>query len=291
MMATAEKIDGKAIAKKVRAEVAQTVKKRRSAGHRAPGLATILVGEDPASHVYVRNKRKQAAEAGIESFHHELDDNTSEVEVLALIETLNHDPKVDGILVQLPLPKHIDESKVLRAISPAKDVDGFHPESVAALSLGEDGFVPCTPKGCIRLLEEAGATLEGAHAVVVGRSNIVGKPMAQLLLQKNATVTICHSRTKDLAAICQSADIIVAAVGRLHFLGKDHIPKGSYVIDVGINRKDDGKLAGDVDTAAAMEVAAAVTPVPGGVGPMTIAMLLSNTCEAQARLLGIKGEG
>lgn len=290
-MATAEKIDGKAIAKKVRAEVAQTVKARRKAGHRAPGLATVLVGEDPASHVYVRNKRKQAAEAGIESFHHELDDSTSEVEVLALIETLNNDPKVDGILVQLPLPKTIDESKVLRAISPAKDVDGFHPESVAALSLGEHGFVPCTPKGCIRLLEEAGATLEGAHAVVVGRSNIVGKPMAQLLLQKNATVTICHSRTKNLAAICQQADIIVAAVGRLHFLNKDHIPKGCYVIDVGINRKEDGKLAGDVDTDAAMEVAAAVTPVPGGVGPMTIAMLLSNTCEAQARLLGIKGEG
>lgn len=280
-------IDGKAIAEKVRAEVRAEVERRRAAGHRAPGLATVLVGEDPASHVYVRNKRKQSAEVGIESFHIDLPAEASESRVLDVVDELNRDERVDGILVQLPLPKHIDETKVIRAIDPDKDVDGFHPENVARLVLGLPGFVPCTPTGCMRLLDELSVDLEGAHAVVVGRSNIVGKPMAQLLLQRNATVTIAHSRTRDLAAITRQADVLIVAVGRLHLVGRDHVKDGAVVLDVGMNKKPDGKLAGDVDFEAVRDKCRAITPVPKGVGPMTIAMLLSNTLRSHAWRLGI----
>lgn len=286
-MTHGEIIDGKAIALKVRDEVGQLVSSRLNAGHRAPGLATVLVGEDPASHVYVRNKRRAAEKAGIVSFHHQLPAETTEDELLNQIDALNEQDDVDGILVQLPLPKGIDESKVIARISPEKDVDGFHPENVARLSLGLPGFVPCTPYGCMRLLKEVDCAVEGAHAVIVGRSNIVGKPMAQLLLQENATVTICHSRTKDLAAITKTADILVVAVGRINMVSGEHIKPGAVVLDVGINRNEDGKLVGDVDYESAREQARAITPVPGGVGPMTIAMLMSNTCIAHARRLGI----
>jgi methylenetetrahydrofolate dehydrogenase (NADP+) / methenyltetrahydrofolate cyclohydrolase len=282
-----EIIDGKAIALKVRAEVADVVSKRRDDGHRAPGLATVLVGEDPASQVYVRNKRRAAEKAGIESFHHQLADETTEEELLSQIDQLNNQADVDGILVQLPLPNGIDEAKVISRIDPDKDVDGFHPNNVARLSLGLPGFVPCTPYGCMRLLQEVDCQVEGAHAVIVGRSNIVGKPMAQLLLQKNATVTICHSRTKNLAEITRTADILVVAVGRQNMIAGEHVKEGAVVLDVGINRNDEGKLVGDVDYDSARQQARAITPVPGGVGPMTIAMLMSNTCIAHARRLGL----
>lgn len=280
-------IDGKAIATRVREEVAAEVKKRLAAGHRPPGLATVLVGEDQASQVYVRNKRKQATEAGIADIHHHLDADTPHDELLALVQTLNADDSVDGILVQLPLPKQVDETAILRAIDPNKDVDGFHPESVARLVLGIPGFVPCTPFGCMRLLKEAGAKLEGAHAVVVGRSNIVGKPMAHLLLQANATVTIAHSRTKDLAAITRQADVLVVAVGRAKMIGAEHVREGAFVLDVGMNRDENNKLCGDVDFAAVRPKARAITPVPGGVGPMTIAHLLVNTAKSHAMRLGL----
>lgn len=290
-MAQGEIIDGRGISLKVRAEVKNIVQARRNAGHRAPGLATVLVGEDPASHVYVKNKRKAAEKAGIVSLHNELPADTSQADLLAHIQELNARDDVDGILVQLPLPKHIDEGAVIRAIDPDKDVDGFHPENVARLSLGFRGFVPCTPKGCLRLLRESDTPLEGAHAVVVGRSNIVGKPMAQLLLAENCTVTICHSRTKDMPSVTKLADILVVAVGRPHMIGAEHIKPGAVVLDVGINRNDDGKLLGDVDTEAALTVARAVTPVPRGVGPMTIAMLMDNTQVAHARRLALPEHG
>jgi len=285
-----KRIDGKRIAEDVRASVRAVVDERTRAGHRAPGLATVLVGEDPASHVYVRNKRKSAAEVGIVSHHHELPASTTEQALLALVAQLNADPTVDGILVQLPLPRHIDESRVLQAISPAKDVDGFHPENVARLSLGLPGFVPCTPKGCMHLLDVVKAPLAGAHAVVVGRSNIVGKPMAQLLLARHATVTICHSKTRDLFAITRQADVLVVAVGRAHLITAEGVKEGAVVIDVGMNRTADGKLTGDVDTASAAVRARAITPVPGGVGPMTIAMLMQNTLESHARALGLAAQ-
>ena len=275
-------IDGKAIAATVRAEIGTEVQKRREAGQRAPGLATVLVGDDPASHVYIRNKRKQCAAVGIESFHHELPADIPQNQLLELIDSLNGTDAVDGILVQLPLPRHLDEEAVLCRIAPDKDVDGFHPENVAKLVLGQAGFVPCTPLGCMRLLREANVELSGAHAVVVGRSNIVGKPMAQLLLQANATVTIAHSRTRDLAALTQEADIVVAAVGRLNLIRAEHIKVGATVIDVGMNRNEAGKLAGDVDFESVAPKSGAITPVPGGVGPMTIAMLLSNTLQAHS---------
>ena len=286
-MTRARIIDGKAIAAKVRGEVKAAVDQRRAAGHRPPGLATVLVGQDPASHTYVKNKRKAAAETGIESFHHELPESTSQDELLALLRSLNADPGVDGILVQLPVPKHIDDRVILRALDPDKDVDGFHPDNVARLVLGLPGFVPCTPLGCLRLLDEEKLELKGARAVVVGRSNIVGKPMAQLLLQRDATVIIAHSKTRDLPALCREADVLVAAVGRTKMLGKDAIKPGAVVIDVGINRDAEGKLCGDVDFGPASEVAGAITPVPGGVGPMTIAMLMQNTLTSHARRLGI----
>jgi methylenetetrahydrofolate dehydrogenase (NADP+) / methenyltetrahydrofolate cyclohydrolase len=282
-------IDGKSISQKVRAEVQAEVARRKAAGgpgSRPPGLATVLVGEDPASHVYVRNKRKAAEEAGLLSLHHELPATTSEAELLDLIDDLNKDARVDGILVQLPLPKQIDERKVLRAIDPDKDVDGFHPENIARLSLALPGFVPCTPLGCLRLLDESGVELRGARAVIVGRSHIVGRPMAELLLQRDATTTIAHSKTRDLPAVCREADVLVLAIGRAKMIKADFIKPGATVIDVGMNRDENGKLCGDVDTAAAAAIAGAITPVPGGVGPMTIAMLMQNTLTSHGRRTG-----
>jgi methylenetetrahydrofolate dehydrogenase (NADP+)/methenyltetrahydrofolate cyclohydrolase len=279
-------IDGKLVSAKVRGEVREQVSARIAKGARAPGLATVLVGDDPASHTYVKNKRAAAAEVGIVSFHHELPASTSEADVLALVARLNADPLVDGILVQLPLPKHIDGDKVLQLIDPDKDVDGFHPQNVARLALGLDGFVPCTPSGCIRLLDDAAVDINGAHAVVVGRSNIVGHPMFELLLRRNATVTVAHSKTRDLAAVTRTADILVAAVGRAKMIGAQHVKPGAVVIDVGMNRDENKKLCGDVDFAAVSAVASAITPVPGGVGPMTIAMLMQNTLVSHARRTG-----
>jgi methylenetetrahydrofolate dehydrogenase (NADP+)/methenyltetrahydrofolate cyclohydrolase len=270
-------IDGKAIAKKVRDEVAVAARAFTERHGRAPGLEVVLVGEDPASVVYTRNKEKAALEAGVRGKLHRLPAATTEAELLAVIDRLNRDDTVDGILVQLPLPKHIREQAVLDAIDADKDVDGFHPTNAGLLASGRPHLVPCTPKGSMRLLAEAKTELAGARAVVVGRSNIVGKPMAQLLLAANATVTIAHSRSKDLPALCREADVLVAAVGRARMIPGDWIKPGATVIDVGINRTDDGKLCGDVDFESAERVAGAITPVPGGVGPMTIACLLENT--------------
>ena len=282
---TAQLIDGTAIAAKVRAQVAAAVEVRVAAGKQRPGLAAVLVGENPASQVYVRNKRKACAEVGIESFGHELPKTTTQKELENLVAQLNADPKVHGILVQLPLPDGLNEERVLQAISLEKDVDGFHPINIGRLSMKgrEPLFVPCTPMGCIVLLEEAGAQFKGANAVVLGRSNIVGLPAAMLLLHRDCTLTICHSRSKDLAAICRSADILIAAVGRAEMVKRDWVKPGAYVIDVGINRIEDKskksgyRLVGDVAFEEVQEVAGAITPVPGGVGPMTIAMLLKNT--------------
>jgi len=256
-----------------------------------PGLAVVLVGEDPASQVYVRNKGKQTVEAGMKSFEHKLPDTTSETELLALVEQLNSDPDVHGILVQLPLPDQIDSHAVINAINPDKDVDGFHLINVGRLSTGASGLVPCTPLGCLMLLKDELGDLSGKNAVVVGRSNIVGKPMAALLLAESCTVTIAHSRTQDLAGVCREADILVAAVGRPQMIPGDWVKPGATVIDVGINRVegDEGKtrLVGDVDYASAEAVAGAITPVPGGVGPMTIACLLRNTVQAACAANGI----
>ncbi len=290
---TAKIIDGKAIAAELREEVAKGVKELIAAGGTQPGLATVLVGDNPASHTYVRMKRKASAKAGIESFHHELPDDASQEEVEKLLQTLNEDSKVHGILVQLPLPAGLDEEQILRTISIEKDVDGFHPVNIGRLAQKgrEPLFVPCTPAGCMILLEKAGAQIEGANAVVVGRSNIVGMPAALLLVKANATTTICHSRTKDLPAVCREADILIAAIGRAEMIRGDWIKPGAYVIDVGMNRVDDPsrergyRLTGDVAFDEAMEVAAAITPVPGGVGPMTIAGLLANTLRSAQRTL------
>lgn len=290
---TAKIIDGKAIAAELREDVAKGVKELIAAGGTKPGLATVLVGDNPASHTYVRMKRKASAKAGIESFHHELPDDASQEEVEKLIQTLNADPKVHGILVQLPLPAGLDEEQILRTISIEKDVDGFHPVNIGRLAQKgrEPLFVPCTPAGCLILLEKAGAQIEGANAVVVGRSNIVGMPAALLLVKANATTTICHSRTKDLPAVCREADILIAAIGRAEMIRGDWIKPGAYVIDVGMNRVDDPsrergyRLTGDVAFDEAKEVAAAITPVPGGVGPMTIAGLLANTLRSAQRTL------
>lgn len=280
-------IDGKARAAALRADVqAQTAILAKERGI-VPGLAVVIVGEDPASQVYVRNKGKQANEVGFNSFTHKLDETTSEAELLALIDKLNNDDSVHGILVQLPLPEQINEERVINHISPDKDVDGFHTENVGRLALGVDGFVPCTPLGCSMMIKEALGDLSGLHAVIVGRSNIVGKPMAALLLAENCTVTIAHSRTRDLAEVCRSADIIVAAVGRPNLVKGDWVKPGATVIDVGINRvtSEEGKsrLVGDVEFDLAAENAAHITPVPGGVGPMTIACLLSNTLKSASR--------
>ncbi|MBT9385802.1 bifunctional methylenetetrahydrofolate dehydrogenase/methenyltetrahydrofolate cyclohydrolase FolD [Pseudooceanicola sp. CBS1P-1] len=291
---TATIIDGKAFAADVRARVTQKVAALKEDHGLVPGLAVVLVGEDPASQVYVRNKGKQTVECGMNSFEHKLDVETPEADLLALIDKLNADEAVHGILVQLPLPKHIDEAKVINAITPAKDVDGFHISNVGLLATGQKSMVPCTPLGCLMMLRDHHGSLSGLNAVVVGRSNIVGKPMAQLLLKDSCTVTIAHSRTKDLAEVCRGADILVAAVGRPEMITGDMVKPGATVIDVGINRipapeKGEGKsrLVGDVDFASASAVAGAITPVPGGVGPMTIACLLANTLTACCRKHGL----
>ena len=275
-------IDGKAAAAALRAEVGSEVAAFRAATGRAPGLAVVLVGEDAASAVYVRAKGKATIEAGMASFEHRLHADTSEADLLALIETLNADPAVDGILVQLPLPAHIDANKVITRIDPDKDVDGFNPVNAGRLAIGLDGFVPCTPLGCLKLLRAELGDLSGKSAVVIGRSNIVGKPMALLLLGDSCTVTIAHSRTQDLPAVVRGADIVVAAVGRANMVVGDWLKPGACVIDVGINRTEAG-LTGDVDFASAVDVAGAITPVPGGVGPMTIACLIRNTFVSAAR--------
>ncbi|MBF8672233.1 bifunctional methylenetetrahydrofolate dehydrogenase/methenyltetrahydrofolate cyclohydrolase FolD [Pseudomonas putida] len=272
-------IDGKATAARVLAEVREQVQELRQGGVQ-PGLAVVLVGADAASQVYVRNKVLRAEEVGIRSLEHRLPADTRQAELLALIERLNRDAEVNGILVQLPLPPHIDEHRILQAISPLKDVDGFHSENVGGLAQGRDVLTPCTPCGCMRLLRDACGELRGKHAVVVGRSNIVGKPMAALLLQADCTVTVVHSRSHDLPALCRQADILVAAVGKPRLIGADWLKPGAVVIDVGINRIDEGgysRLVGDVDFAAALPQVAGITPVPGGVGPMTIAYLMKNT--------------
>jgi len=281
-------IDGKQIAADVRAEVKQGVSELKQQTGVVAGLATVLVGSDPASHKYVSMKRKACAEAGIESFHHELSPEATQDEVLKLVSDLGADDRVHGILVQLPLPNQVDEETILDAVPLAKDVDGFHPLNIGALAMKgrEPEFMPCTPHGCMVLLERSGTEISGANAVVLGRSNIVGMPAALMLIKRNATVTVCHSRTKDIAGVIREADILIAAIGRAHFVKGDWIKPGATVIDVGTNviddatRKSGKRLVGDVDFAAAMEVAGKITPVPGGVGPMTIAMLLANTLTA-----------
>ncbi|MDO5632088.1 MAG: bifunctional methylenetetrahydrofolate dehydrogenase/methenyltetrahydrofolate cyclohydrolase FolD [Paracoccus sp. (in: a-proteobacteria)] len=282
---TAMLIDGKAFAARLRSRIADEVTALRSRGI-TPGLAVVLVGEDPASTVYVRSKGKMTREVGMNSYEHRLPADTAQDDLLALIDQLNNDPAVNGILVQLPLPRHMDESAVINAIAPEKDVDGFHILNVGRLATGQKAMVPCTPLGCLMLLRDHLGDLSGKNAVVIGRSNIVGKPMAQLLLRDSATVTVAHSRTHDLPGLCRQADIIVAAVGRPKMVGADWIKPGAVVIDVGINRTDDG-LVGDVDFDAVQPEAGAITPVPGGVGPMTIACLLANTLTATARANGL----
>ncbi len=272
-------IDGKAVAAKLRGEVAASAAKLRERGVN-PTLAVVLVGDDPASAVYVRNKTKAAREANVDVRDHKLTAQTSQAELMALVESLNKDPVVDGILVQLPLPRHLDEAAVIRAIDPAKDADGLHPISLGYLAQGKPGFSPCTPKGCMRLLAEIDAPVAGARAVVIGRRVLVGKPIALLLSNANATVTLCHSKTRDLAAEVKRADIVVAAIGKPELVRGEWIADGAIVLDVGINRTPEGKLVGDVEFAAAAQRARAITPVPGGVGPMTIACLLENTVEA-----------
>ena len=278
---TAKLIDGKAFAAGLREQIKLQTAAMIGRGF-TPGLAVVLVGEDPASQVYVRSKEKQTRETGMNSFAHRLSPETPQAELLALIEKLNNDPAVNGILVQLPLPAHMDEAAVINAIRPEKDVDGFHILNVGRLATGQKSMVPCTPLGCLMLLRDLLGDLSGKSAIVIGRSNIVGKPMAQLLLRDSATVTIAHSRTRNLPELCRQADIVVAAVGRPNFVQGDWIKPGAAVVDVGINRTDDG-LVGDVDFAAASQVAGAITPVLGGVGPMTIACLLANTLTATAR--------
>ncbi|MCJ1961222.1 bifunctional methylenetetrahydrofolate dehydrogenase/methenyltetrahydrofolate cyclohydrolase FolD [Novosphingobium mangrovi (ex Hu et al. 2023)] len=289
---TAQIIDGKAFAAGLRERVGTVAADFEAKAGRKAGLAVVLVGEDPASQVYVRNKGKQTLACGMESFEHKLPADTSEADLLAVVEKLNADPAVDGILVQLPLPSHMNEQKVIAAINPDKDVDGFHVVNVGRLSTGLPGFVPCTPLGCVMLLKDQLGSLSGLDAVVVGRSNIVGKPMAQLLIAESCTVTVAHSRTQDLPEVVRRADIVVAAVGRPEMVKGEWIKPGATVIDVGINRvpgAEEGKtrLVGDVDFASASEVAGAITPVPGGVGPMTIAVLLRNTIVAAHRNAGI----
>ncbi|RIX84805.1 bifunctional methylenetetrahydrofolate dehydrogenase/methenyltetrahydrofolate cyclohydrolase FolD [Acidovorax cavernicola] len=279
---TAQLIDGNALAKTIRAEVSGRTAALKARGVN-PALSIILVGSDPASQVYTKHKVNDSTETGLQATLETYPADLSEADLLARIRALNDDPKVHGILVQLPLPKHMDSQKVIETISPAKDVDGFHVASAGALMTGAPGFWPCTPHGCMKMLESIGYDLRGKHAVVIGRSNIVGKPMAMMLLAKSATVTICHSATQDLGAITRQADVIVAAVGKLDLLTADMVKPGAVVIDVGMNRKADGKLAGDVDFDGVKEVASWITPVPGGVGPMTRAMLLVNTLEAAER--------
>ena len=280
---TAQKIDGNALSQKLRAEVTLRTTALKAKGI-TPGLAVILVGENPASQVYVRNKVKACEDSGLHSILEKHPASLTEAALLNRIKALNQDTSIHGILVQLPLPKHIDAQKVIEAISPAKDVDGFHIASAGALMTGMPGFWPCTPYGCMKMLDSIGYELKGKYAVVIGRSNIVGKPMALMLLQKNATVTICHSATQNLKAITLQADVIVAAVGKRNILTADMVKPGAVVLDVGMNRNEEGKLCGDVDFAGVEQVAGYITPVPGGVGPMTITMLLINTLEAAERI-------
>nr|WP_315496129.1 bifunctional methylenetetrahydrofolate dehydrogenase/methenyltetrahydrofolate cyclohydrolase FolD [uncultured Rhodoferax sp.] len=279
---TAQTIDGNALAAQLRGDVASRTTALKARGL-TPGLAVVLVGDNQASQVYVRNKVKACTDAGLHSVLEKYDATMTEAELLARVDALNNDPSIHGILVQLPLPAHIDAHKVIEAISPAKDVDGFHVASAGALMVGQPGFWPCTPYGCMKMLESIGYNLRGKHAVVIGRSNIVGKPMAMMLLQQNATVTVCHSATPDLKAMTLQADVVVAAVGKRNVLTADMVKPGAVVIDVGMNRDDAGKLCGDVDFAGVSQVASHITPVPGGVGPMTITMLLVNTLEAAER--------
>ncbi len=280
---TAQLIDGNALSRQLRTEVAARAQALKARGI-TPGLAVVLVGDNPASQVYVRNKVKACEDSGLHSVLEQYDATMTEAQLLARVDALNNDPTIHGILVQLPLPAHIDAQRVIEAISPAKDVDGFHIASAGALMTGMPGFWPCTPYGCMKMLESIGYDLRGKHAVVIGRSNIVGKPMALMLLQQDATVTICHSRTKDLKAQTLQADVIVAAVGKRNVLTADMVKPGAVVLDVGMNRNDQGKLCGDVDFEGVREVAGHITPVPGGVGPMTITMLLVNTLEAAERV-------
>ena len=280
---TAQRIDGIALSHKLRADVSSRAAALKAKGI-TPGLAVILVGENQASQVYVRNKVKACQESGLHSLLEKYSEDMSEKALLERIESLNQDPSIHGILVQLPLPQHIDAQRVIEAISPNKDVDGFHIASAGALMTGMPGFWPCTPYGCMKMLESIPYDLKGKHAVVIGRSNIVGKPMAMMLLQKNATVTICHSATPDLKAMTLQADVIVAAVGKRNVLTADMVKPGAVVLDVGMNRNDEGKLCGDVDFEGVEKVASYITPVPGGVGPMTITMLLVNTLEAAERI-------
>ncbi len=284
---TAQLIDGNALSKQLRTQVAADTAALKAKGL-TPGLAVVLVGDNPASQVYVRNKVKACEDAGLHSVLEKYEATMSEADLLARVEALNNDDSIHGILVQLPLPAHIDAQKVIEAISPAKDVDGFHIASAGALMTGMPGFWPCTPYGCMKMLESIGYDLKGKHAVVIGRSNIVGKPMALMLLQKDATITVAHSRTQNLKAITLQADVIVAAVGKRNVLTADMVKPGAVVLDVGMNRNDEGKLCGDVDFDGVKEVAGYITPVPGGVGPMTITMLLVNTLESAQRALSEK---
>ncbi|GEN84222.1 bifunctional protein FolD [Sporosarcina luteola] len=276
---TAKLIDGVAIGKQLREEIKQGVSKLNASGCK-PGLAVILVGENPASQTYVKNKEKSSVEVGMKSELIKLPATVTETELLAYVDKLNKDESIHGILVQLPLPKHINEDLVIQAIDPNKDVDGFHPQSVGKMMIGQQTFLPCTPHGIMEMLQRTGVEISGKHAVIIGRSNIVGKPMGQLLLQKDATVTYCHSRTKDLVSFTKQADILIVAIGRAKFVTAEHIKEGAVVIDVGMNRDENGKLCGDVDFDEAKEIASAITPVPGGVGPMTITMLLKNTLQS-----------
>lgn len=279
-------IDGKTIAKQIREDLKNKVDGLRSKDC-VPGLAVVIVGEDPASRVYVNAKKKACEEIGIRSFEYALDKKTTENDLLEIVNKLNRDIDVSGILVQLPLPEGIDSEKIIRAIDPKKDVDCFHPENVGNLMMGKPSFAPCTPGGIIELIESCDIDIQGKECVIVGRSNIVGKPVSMLLLSKNGTVTICHSRTKDLKEVCSRADILVAAIGKPEFITKEYLKQGSVVIDVGINRMEDRKLVGDVKFEDANEVCSFVTPVPGGVGPMTIAILMKNTVKAAMELKGV----
>lgn len=272
-------IDGKMISQQIKDELKEKVAAMKAEG-RSVALAVVLVGADPASCVYVRNKKNACEYIGIESLSYELPEETTQEELMALIDKLNHDDGVNGILVQLPLPAHLDEDAVIQAIAPDKDVDGFHPESVGRMSIGQKGFLSCTPAGVIQLLKRSGIEIEGKECVVVGRSNIVGKPMAMLLLRENATVTITHSRTRDLKEVARRADILIAALGRPKFINEEYVKDGAVVIDVGIHRMENGKLCGDVDFDRVVDKVSAITPVPGGVGPMTIAMLMNNCVES-----------
>lgn len=275
-------IDGKKISQEIKDELKEKVAELKEQGIEG-ALAVIQVGSDPASSVYVRNKKRASEYIGIRSESYELPEETTEEELLTLIEKLNKDPKINGILCQLPVPAHMDENKIIRTIAPEKDVDGFHTQNVGALVVGQQGFVSCTPAGVIQLLKRSGIEIAGKNCVVVGRSNIVGKPMALLMLRENATVTICHSRTADLKAVCKQADILIVAVGKPKMITAEYVKEGATVIDVGIHRQEDGKLCGDVDFEQVEPVAGAITPVPGGVGPMTIAMLMNNCVEAMTR--------